>query len=301
MSNKYGSLKIRRSGMLLLALSFLAVVGCNGQKRPNPSGTLEATEVEIASTIPGRVALATPQLGGQVASGDTLAVIDTEIIRLQRAQAEAGLGSINAQRTVLRDGISQAVRNLEYLELQQNRIEELVAHGTAQQQQLDEISTRRDVAKNQLDASKHQMTALDAEEGKIEAALAVFDRQIEEGVITSPLQGEVLLKAIEPGEVVTPGKVLFRLADLDPMELRVFIGAEDLGRVKIGNSVQVVVDAMPDRKLDGTVVWVSTEAEFTPKNAQTKDARLQLVYAVKISVANSDRVLKIGMPAEALL
>lgn len=285
----------------LSILSMVAFGGCGNAKRPNPSGTLEATEVEIASTIAGRVLEAPFQLGSRINAGDTLVVLDTELLRLQRFQAESGLGSISAQRTLLRDGISLAERNLEFISLQFDRITELVKHGTAQQQQLDEITAKRDVAREQVASAKHQINTLDAEEAKLKATLEVFDRQLKEGVITSPLAGEVLLRSIEPGEVTTPGKVLFRLANLERMELRVFIGAPDLGSVKVGSNIDVLIDALPNRKFTGLVTWVSTEAEFTPKNAQTKDARLQLVYAVKIAIDNVDGNLRIGMPAEAVL
>ncbi len=282
-------------------MSLLLLTGCGAKNLPNPSGTLEATQVEIASTIPGRVVTAIPLLGSKVSVGDTLVVLDMEITRLQRSQTESGLASIAAQRTVLRDGISQADRNLTYLNLQFERISELVKHGTAQQQQLDEITARRDIAADQVSAARHQLSALDAEETKLRAALAVFDRQLQEGVIISPLDGEVLLRSIEPGEIATPGKVLFRLANLARMELRVFIGAPDLARVKVGSTLPVLIDALPSQKITGEVNWISSEAEFTPKNAQTRDARLQLVYAVKIAITNKDGLLRIGMPAEAVL
>ncbi len=286
---------------LLIIASLSILTGCGEKKHPNPSGTLEATEVEVASTIPGRVVKAVPLLGSVVKAGETLVVLDTELISLQRIQAESGLASIAAQKTVLRDGISQAERNLEFLSLQFDRIAELVNNGSAPQQQFDEITAKRDVAKDQVAASRHQMAALDAEEGKLNAALAVFDHQLEEGLILSPIAGEVLLKSIEPGEVATPGKVLFRLANLERMELRVFIGAPDLASVQVGSKIPVLIDALPNQKFEGTVNWVSSEAEFTPKNAQTKDARLQLVYAVKMSIDNTNRLLRIDMPAEAVL
>ncbi len=280
-------------------MSLALMGGCGEKSRPNPSGTLEAIEIEIASTIGGRVIKASAQLGSKVMSGDTLVVLDTDLIRLQRAQVESGLGSIAAQRTVLADGISQAERNLEYLDLQLGRIAELLKSGSIQQQQLDEFTTRRDVAKDQVSAVKHQLAALDSEETKLSATLAVFDRQLQEGIILSPLDGEVILRSIEPGEVATPGKVLFRLANLERMELRIFIGAPDLDRVKVGSTSPVLIDALPGQKFTGIITWVSSEAEFTPKNAQTKDARLQLVYAVKIAIDNREGLLRIGMPAEA--
>lgn len=287
------------SFLAISALSTTLIGGCGGSSTPNPSGTLEATEIDVASTISGRITRVDAVLGGRVQAGDTLVVLDTEILQLQRKQAESGLQTISAQRIVFRDNISQAERNLEYLDLQAKRIAELVEHGTAQQQQLDELTAKRDIARDQLKAVKHQLMALDAEENKLVSSLAVFDRQIEEGVVRAPLSGEILLRTVEPGEIVTPGKTLLRIADLGKMELRVFIGAADLEKVKVGSKIAVFIDAIPNRQFEGVVNWVNPEAEFTPKNAQTKDARLQLVYAVKIAIDNADGLLRIGMPAEA--
>ncbi len=273
--------------------------GCSGNgNHPNPSGSLEATEIDISPTIGGRVTSVRPALGDRVSAGDTLLILDTDLIRLQRAQAETGKNSIAAQRVVLGDALSSAERNLDFLKTQLERLTNLVTQGLAQQQQLDEITAKRDIGKEQVDASKHQLAALDAEQTKLDATLAVFDRQIKEGVLIAPSSGTILLRAVEPGETANPGKVLFRIADLSRLELRIFIGATDLARIKIGQQLPVMVDALPGQTMTGTVTWISPESEFTPKNAQTKDARLQLVYAVKLSVANPDGRLHIGMPAE---
>jgi HlyD family secretion protein len=289
-----------RSALVLLITATTALFnsGCDYNKTPNPSGTLEATEVDIASTIPGRVLETRFELGEKVSKDDTLLTTDVEILILQRRQTEVGKKAVAAQRLVLGDGISQAKRNLEFLTQQTSRIDALVKEGSAQQQQLDELTARRDVAQEQHDAANHQLSALAVEEEKLAAALALIDRQLEEGVLLAPLNGTVILKAIEPGEIVTPGKVLLKIADISRLELRIFIGAEDLAKVKVGDKMTILVDALPGEKLTGSIIWIAPESEFTPKNAQTRDARLQLVYAVKLSVENSDGRLHIGMPAE---
>jgi len=136
---------------------------------------------------------------------------------------------------------------------------------------------------------------------KLAASLAVFDRQIRDGVLLSPENGVVLVRALEPGEIALPNRPALRIADLSRLDLRVYLEAEDLGRVRIGEKVPVLVDALGGKEVEGKVVWVSPEAEFTPKNVQTRNARAQLVYAVKIEVENADGILAIGMPAEARL
>jgi HlyD family secretion protein len=108
----------------------------------------------------------------------------------------------------------------------------------------------------------------------------------------------VILRNTEPGEIAAPGALLLRIADLSELELRVYLNEKDLARVKIGQEYPVSIDALKGQTVSGRVSWVSSEAEFTPKNVQTRDARTQLVYAVKLSIPNTDGKLHIGMPAE---
>ena len=143
-----------------------------------------------------------------------------------------------------------------------------------------------------------QLAAIDAELSQLDAALAVYDRQLCDSVVLAPLAGTVLTRALEPGEVAAAGRTALRLADLSHLELRVYLEAGDLERVRLGQSLPIRVDALPGAPMAGTVSWISDEAEFTPKNAQTRNARAQLVYAVKLRVANADGRLHVGMPAE---
>jgi len=279
----------------------LLLIGCGATRVANPSGTLEATEVDVAATLAGRVLDVRAALGESVNAGDTLIVLDTELLSLQRAQAEAGRAAIRAQRSAGEETRKQAEENLALAEATLARLKTLHAQGSITAQQLDEARTKRDVAAAQRAASQHHVDALAAEETKLDAALAVLDRQLRDGAVLSPVNGTVILRHIEPGEVAAPGAALLRLADLSSLELRVYLGAPELDRVQIGQSVPVIFDAMPSDTLHAVVTWVSAEAEFTPKNAQTRDARAQLVYAVKIRVGNPDGTLHIGMPGEIIL
>ena len=292
----------RTTHIFIAALSASLIGSCAGRdSRVHPSGTLEATETDLASVYAGRILEVRPQLGDPVRAGDTLIVLDTELLRLQRAQSEANRGSLRAQREVTRDALQQARRNLDLAEVTLGRTRALLEQGSATPQQVDELQTKRDVSAAQVSAAQHQLDALAAEEGKLDAQLAVYDRQIRDGVIVSPANGTIILRNAEPGEFAAPGAVLLRLADLTRLELRVFLSEQDLDRVKIGQELPILVDALKGEPITGKVTWVSDEAEFTPKNVQTKQARTQLVYAVKLSVANPDGRLHIGMPAEAKL
>jgi HlyD family secretion protein len=271
--------------------------GC-GSAPSNPSGTLEATEIDVAPAIGGRVLEVRPELGDIVAAGDTMVVLDTELIALQREETATNRKSIAAQRLVAEDALAQAQRNLELTETTLRRAKSLLAQGSATQQQIDDLEAKRDVIASQVSAARHQLESVAAEDGKLQAALAVLDRRLQDGVLVSPTNGTVLVRALEPGEMAVPGGPGIRMADLSRLELRVFLEEGDLDRVKIGQTFPVLVDALAGEEIVGTVEWVSDEAEFTPKNAQTRNARAQLVYAVKLRVDNSDGRLHIGMPAE---
>ncbi|MBM3325941.1 MAG: HlyD family efflux transporter periplasmic adaptor subunit [Calditrichaeota bacterium] len=283
---------------VILVLFLLS--GCGEKPLRNPSGTLEAVEVAVSSLLSGRVVEVRQDLGDRIARGDTLVVIDTELIALQKTQTAAGLSSIAAQKRVAGEALSQAERNLAFLTTQLQRVQALFEQGSAQQQQIDELTTKRDVAIAAVEQTKHQIEVFDAEVGRLNATLTVFDRQLKDGVITAPSAGVVIVRAVEPGEVVTPGKVVFKTADLTRLELRIFLTSNDLFKVKLGQNIEVIVDAFKNEIFNGTVNWISSAAEFTPKNAQTREARAQLVYAVKIALDNPDGRLAIGMPAEAL-
>ncbi len=286
---------------LLLIGGLLATVVANGCGRgapPAPAGSFETTVVEVAPVLGGRVLAVTRQEGERVAAGDTLQRLDTELIALQRAQAAANRATLAAQRRVAEAEAAKARRQLALLETTLDRTLRLREQGTATGQQVDDLTAQRDVARVGIDAAQGRLAALDAELAQLDAALAVFDRQLRDGVVVAPTGGTVLTRAIEPGEVAAPGRVALRLADLSRLELRVYLEAGDIERVKLGQTLPVRVDAVNGPPLSGTVAWVADEAEFTPKNAQTRNARAQLVYAVKLDVPNPDGRLHVGMPAE---
>lgn len=281
---------------------FAFLLGCgNGKQVVHPSGTFEATEIDVASVMPARVLSVRYELGETVKRGDTLVVLDTELLGLQKAQIETQYQALSAQRAVLRDQQTQAKTSLKLAESNFERIAALLAEQTSSKQQFDEAQTKRDLAQTQVQMVSHQLAAVDADDAKLTAAVAVIERQLKDGFILAPAAGTIIMKSIESGETVSPQSTLMTLADLNSLELRVYLDEQELDRVKIGGAYSIQVDAISERAIQGTVSWISSEAEFTPKNAQTKSARTQLVYAVKLRVANPDRMLHIGMPAELIL
>jgi HlyD family secretion protein len=282
--------------MALVAL--VLAIGCGGDDRANPSGTFEATEVDISPKVAGQLLAVGADEGDQVAVGDTLLVTDTELLRLKRVEAAASLEGVAARREAAMAEVAQVQRSLDLAKLTLQRLDTMQKHGNTSAQQVDDATAQVDILGRKLSAARQNVSALDSEAERLRASLAVFDRQLADGVLLSPLDGTVLLRTAEPGEMAAPGAVALRLADLRRLELRFYLDETDLGAVKLGQKLPVHVDAFPGRDFEGEVTWISSEAEFTPKNAQTHDARAQLVYAVKLEVANPQGELAIGMPAE---
>lgn len=284
--------------MLLLLLTIVA--GCGDGGSALPSGTFEAVEVDVSPRLSGQLLRVGAQEGQTVAAGDTLLVVDTALLSLQRVEAEAQLAAVAARRQAAEADAAQARRALELAELSLERLDAMHRAGSATAQQRDVARAERDIQARRVAAAGHGVAALDAEAARLAASLAVLDRRIADGVVLAPADGTVLLRTAEPGEMAAPGQPALRLADLRHLELRFYLEAPDLGLVALGRELPLRVDAFPGRSFTGTVTWISREAEFTPKNAQTRDARAQLVYAVKLRVANPDGDLAIGMAADVV-
>jgi HlyD family secretion protein len=286
---------------LIPLLGLLALAGCGRGAAPNPAGSLETPTVDLAPLVTGRVLRVGAAEGERVAAGDTLLVVDTALIGLRRDETLATGRGLTAQRRVAEAELSQARRQLELLEITLGRVEVLQNEGSASRQRVDDLSAERDLARARAEAARARLAAVDADRERVAASLAVLDRQLADGVVLAPIDGTLLLRAAEPGEVATAGRTALRLADLSSLELRVYLEAGDLDRVRLDQELPVRVDALGAEPFTGRVTWISDEAEFTPKNAQTRDARAQLVYAVKLRLPNPDGRLHLGMPAEVVL
>ena len=294
-----------RSKILAVALIFLFVAlaaGC-GREKPQGfagSGTLEATEVTVSAQTGGQIVRLTKEEGDAVAAGDTLARLDVEKLQLQRSQLAAGLDEVRANRIPAAESVRQASDNLANIEKSYKRISGLLDKGTATQQQYDDAATKFRVASSQLASARAQEKLLDAKEKEIDASVAVLDRGIRDGTVVSPASGVIAEKYVERGETVPSGGAVYKISDTKKYWLKIYVAEKDLARFKLGEDVAVRVDAYA-KDLAAAVSWVSPEAEFTPKNVETKEARAELVYAVKVTIKEPPAELKIGMPAEVYL
>ena len=285
--------------IIVAPLLIITILSCNGNDdKADGYGNFEATETTISSEVNGKLLTFSAEEGEVLAQGAIVGVVDTIQLSLKRDQLLASKNTIFSksrnvlsQREVLREQLKVA-RN------DQNRIENLVEANAATTKQLDDVNGRVDILNQQIRSVESQNVPIINEVKSIEIQIQQIEDQIQKSIIQNPLKGTVLVKYVEPNEITAFGKPLYKIADLDEMELRVYISETQLANLKVGQEVNVKIDAVTAMKsYPGQVSWISDSAEFTPKIIQTKEERVNLVYAVKIKVKN-DGGLKIGMPAE---
>ncbi|HJU65515.1 MAG TPA: HlyD family efflux transporter periplasmic adaptor subunit, partial [Gemmatimonadaceae bacterium] len=260
----------------------------------------EATEVVVSAETSGRLLWLGPSEGSRLDAGALAAVIDTAQLALERDQ-------IAAQRAASSARSVEADRQIQVLEAQREitrrayeRTRRLHEQQAATAQQLDQTERDYRVLGEQIEALRAQRQSVRQEATASEARVAQVRDRLERSRIANPVSGTVLATYAERGELVQAGQPLYRIANLDSMVLRAYVTEVQLAQLRIGQQVQVSIDTGPDerRTVPGRVTWIASEAEFTPTPIQTREERADLVYAVKISVANPDGVVKIGMPAD---
>jgi HlyD family secretion protein len=289
--------------LLLWIALVLGMTACTDKKLGGlaGSGTLEATEVLLSSKSAGTVLLLMAREGDTVQEGRLIAQIDSEKVFLQKQQLSAGmeelrLNMINAQRA------AQSARdNLENVAKKFQRIKSLWQDSSATLQQYEDLETAHKAAQTLYENARTGYDALLARRAQLDAQMGLVNSQLADGRILAPISGTVLETYVEKGEIARPAGPVAKLADLQHMWIKIYLTEMELGRAKIGQPADLQIASMPDKKFPGQVTWISPKAEFTPKNVQTKEARADLVYAVKIAAENPDGVLKIGMPADVYL
>lgn len=290
---------MKQIGLFTIVLVTVTFFSCNGNEdKADGYGNFEATETTISSEANGKLITFNIEEGTVLDANQLIGVVDTVQLSLKRDQFLAAKNTIFSKS---RNVLSQREVLLEQLKVAQNekhRIKKLVKANAATTKQLDDINGQVDVLSQQIKSVESQNAPIVSEVKGIEVQIEQIKDQIAKSIVKNPVKGTVLVKYAEPNEVTAFGKPLYKIADLDEMTLRVYIGENQLANVKVDQEVTVKIDEGEQMKsFKGRVSWVSDTAEFTPKIIQTKEERVNLVYAVKVNVKN-DGSLKIGMPAE---
>ena len=287
------------SGLSILAMSVFSCSNSNG--KADGYGNFEATEITVSAENNGKLLQFQVEEGNLLKKEQFVGYIDTIPLSLKKDQLMVSKDVIASKSKGVLSQISVLQAKLKTANINKTRIENLIKDHAGTQKQLDDINGEIDVIKNQITSIEIQNAPVVNELKNIDVQLQQLDDQIQKSKITNPIEGTVLTKYAEPNEVTAFGKPLYKIADLSTMELRVYVSETQLANIKIGQKVTVKIDAEKTMKsYDGTISWIASEAEFTPKIIQTKEERVALVYAVKVTVKNDDS-LKIGMPAEMWL
>ncbi|MCB1912217.1 MAG: efflux RND transporter periplasmic adaptor subunit [Rhodocyclaceae bacterium] len=303
-------------GFGLLALVLLAAMGgyiwWQGREPAVPSGfaggngRLEATEVDVATKIAGRVAELLPREGAQVKRGERVARIDMADVEAQRLQALAQVAQAKQGIAEAEAGVAVARSNLMLARITYKRSYELVKRNFLSAQRLDTDRANVRAAEASLAAAHTRVEAARAAETAASAAEQRIESLLSDGELKAPIDGRVLYRLVEPGEVLAAGGKLLTLVDLSEVYMSVFLPSERAGQLKVGADARIVMDAWPDEAIAARVSFVSDEAQFTPREVETRSEREKLMFRVKVSVdpawleANAARV-KPGMAGMAWL
>lgn len=288
---------------VVIGVAFTLLYSCTEEKKYDATGTFEATEVMVSAEANGKLLSLQAEEGTRLAKGAEVGLVDTVQLYLKKLQLMANRKAVDTQRPDIHKQIAATQAQIAKAELERKRVMELLKDNAANKKDLDDWNSQLAVFKRQLiaqEASLQNSTAsLNEQSSSVAIQIAQIDDQLMKCRIVSPISGVVLTKYAEPGEVTATGKPLFKIADIKHTYLRAYVTSGQLANVKIGSKAKVYADfgGKKVKEYAGTVVWIASQAEFTPKTILTDDERANQVYAVKIAVDN-DGAIKLGMYGE---
>jgi len=281
---------------LVLVLLFQ---GCGKtESRSDAYGNFESDEIIIAPEVQGRIVSFDRNEGDLLSADALIAELDSSALVLKKEQLQAGLVSVTARLNALQAQTDVLKVQMNNAEREFARIGRLLQDGAVSRKQFDDMEGQIQQLKAQIRAQEVQKETILAERLNLQVQIRQLDDQLNRTKIRAPGKVTMLAKYKEKGEIAVPGQALCKVADLDELYLRAYISGRQLPSVKLGATVTVLYDSNDSLlTLPGTVTWISSQAEFTPKTIQTREERVDLVYAVRVRVKN-DGSLKIGMPGE---
>lgn len=320
---------MKKIGSLLLIFFLLLIIkGCKSNEDQNQiavTGNIETVNVIVSSKVSGEIISIFKDEGDKVTAGDTLLIIDPTIYQIKLREAEALLLSAEAQYELVRNGarkediqqaeqlLRQSEVNLQTAQNDKVRFENLYQTKSISKKQYEDAMAKYEVALAQYNSAKEnyskiknisrpeELKQVKANVERLKANVDLIKKNLNDCYVISPINGIVVKRFIEIGETATNLSSLIKISDLSQVELMVYVNEKDLPKIKLGQLVEVTVDAFPTKKFDGKIIYISPEAEFTPKNIQTKEERTKLVFAVKVKIDNPDYELKAGIPADAVI
>ena len=294
---------IKRNTLYILAgLVMVFLASCtNNDERADGYGNFDAhAEVIVSAQTMGELLQFNVEEGTRLKAGQVVGLVDTAQLHLKKQVLLQQKQVVASKLENIRASIAVQQQKLKINRTNQRRIQNLFRSKAATQKQLDDINGLVELNKKEIQATQTQKQNIFTEIKSIEAQIAQVNESIRQSLVTNPVEGTVLVKYAEKGELATPGKPLYKIANLKTLELKAYVSGSQLSHIHIGQKVAVYYDKnkKSDYRTEGAILWISSQAEFTPKTIQTKQERVNLVYAVKIKVPNPKGALKIGMPGE---
>lgn len=302
MKGTYGTYRKRIGfGMLSIALVFAS---CSDSLNDyDATGTFDADEIVVSSEVAGAILKLDVSEGETLAQGQTIGLIDSVQLFLQKQQLEANILAVEAGRPNIESQLAPLEEQLKKQQQEKQRVENLLKAEAATTKQLDDINSAILVLQKQLAAQRialgNAQTSADAQTTAMRSQIAQLNDRLAKCHITAPINGTVLAQYAHTGELTSAGRPLFKLADMEHVYLKAYVTSQQLADIRLGQAVQVRADFgnKEYRSYDGKITWISDKSEFTPKNITTSDDRANMVYAIKVAVRN-DGYLKLGMYGE---
>lgn len=292
--------------IVFLSALLCTLISCQNNKKYDATGIFEATTVTVSSETNGKLISFTVEEGDSVTMGQQVGLVDTTLLSLQQKQLMSQQSAVEKSSPDIAAQVAALRTQIAHQQNECDRIARLLAGGAATMKQSDDANAQLATLRGQLEGL---LSTLDKDRSSItESASALqyqreqIEEQIRKSNIVAPITGTILQKYAEQGEYATPGRPLFKMANLDNIYIRSYFTASQLANITIGQEVTVIADFGGDEQYEypGKIIWIAQESEFTPKSIQTQDTRANLVYAVKIAVSNDGR-LKLGQYGEVRL
>lgn len=291
---------MEKTYLTLIAIIFLFSCNKNGEKA-DAYGNFEAETTIISAESMGKLIAFNVEEGETLEKNKIVGVIDTSALYLSKKQVISKKNAVSSKSSNILSQVKVIEEQKSILETEEKRVYNLLKDSAATQRQMDEIEGKIKVFEKQIAQVITQNKNIFDELKVFDAQLNILNYQISNCYIKNPFRATVIIKYAEQYELVMPGKPLYKISDLSVMNLKAYISETQLNEIEIGQKVKVYIDKENDKmnEFDGKLTWISDKAEFTPKTIQTKEERVNLVYAIKIKVKNDGRI-KIGMPAEVI-
>lgn len=286
---------------IVLSFLLLLTLSC-GDESPDAKawGQFESTEIIISAQTAGTIINMAVQRGDELKQGDAIAVVDTTQLSLQFDEILARENALQARKTQIGAEKMALEAQLNLALKTQKRLQDMKNARASTQQQVDEAEGQVSVLEARISAIEPAIAQVSAEMQSLQIKKLQLEDQLQRCFLISPINATILETFVEESEFVAPGKPIVKLANISTMELLVYVSGSQLAETKIGASTTVQFDGADGAFVsrEGTITWIASRAEFTPKTIQTREDRITQVYGVRIAVPNDDGALKIGMPGE---